>query len=154
DDVRAELIEQGDYLFLGFEHATNVRVVQRPESLRLQDLANDAAILDGQVQPVPVEVGTNSRACHTGWDGHRGDHGPIQAERHLDLGESLGPLYFFGDLDRLVESGVEEAEGRREPVAANPVEIFLCAHAVRYVCFNRFEADLGEVSERFVEHRP
>jgi hypothetical protein len=65
----------------------NLGMVQRPQPLALENLTDDAAALDGQREPVLVEVGSYGRLDHYGGNRHRGDHCAIQVQRHLSIRE-------------------------------------------------------------------
>jgi hypothetical protein len=88
-------------------------VVERPKPFRLEHLADNPAVLDGEIEPVAIEVGADGGLSHPGGEGHGRDHGPVQTELQLCTGEPFGPLDLFGDVDRLVEGRAEQADRRR-----------------------------------------
>jgi hypothetical protein len=70
DHVCTEGVEQLNDLSFGLEDSADLRVVQRPELLALENLTDDAAVLDGEREPVFIEVGSDGRFAHSGGSRH------------------------------------------------------------------------------------
>ena len=103
DDVGSEGVEElGDFGF-GFEDAADVGVVEGSEAVALEDLADDAGVVDGEGESVGLVVGADGGLGHAGGDGHGGDHGAVEAEGGLVGGEAFGAFDFVGDVDGFVE---------------------------------------------------
>jgi hypothetical protein len=111
DHVGTEGVEQLNDLRLGLEDSADLGVVQRPQGLALENVTDDAAVLDGEREPVLVEVRTNGRLDHSGGNRHRRDHRPIQTQCHLIIGESFRAFHLVGDINSLVEGRAEQAKG-------------------------------------------